>query len=127
MISRISHLASRHLQRFTLSRYLSSTTKLTDNKEFTTTLLLPKTSFVLRPNPKQIDNFYRKLTCDDLYRWQVSDLACILLLKVNRLNSGTMQRVLYSFCMMDHLTPMEICTWVPQTSSTPVKKKLITF
>lgn len=68
MTTRISHLSSRHLQKSTLSRYLSS---YVDNKTFTKTLLLPKTSFVLRPDPKQIDGLYRKLTCDDLYRWQV--------------------------------------------------------
>ena len=74
MAARISHLSSRCLQRSTLSRYLSS---YVDNKAFTKTLLLPKTSFVLRPDPKQIDSLYRKLTCDDLYRWQVSGLGCI--------------------------------------------------
>ena len=70
----ISHLSSRHLQRFTPSRYFSS---YVDNKAFTKTLLLPKTSFALRPDPKQIDSLYRKLTCDDLYQWQVSNLGCI--------------------------------------------------
>ena len=68
MTTRISYLSSRHLQRFILSRCLSS---YVNNKSFTNTLLLPKTSFILRPDPKQIDSLYRKLTCDDLYRWQV--------------------------------------------------------
>ena len=77
MTARLSHLSSRHLQTFTLSRYLSS---YVDNKAFTKTLLLPKTSFVLRPDPELIDSLYRKLTCDDLYRWQVSDPGCIFFL-----------------------------------------------
>ena len=69
----------RHLQRpITPSAYFSSNANPLDNKAFTKTLLLPKTSFALRPDPKQIDELYRKLTCDDLYRWQVSDLGCIL-------------------------------------------------
>lgn len=77
MTARISYLSSRHLQRFILSRYFSSNANPVDNKAFAKTLLLPKTSFVLRPDPKEIDNLYRKLTCDDLYRWQVGDLGRI--------------------------------------------------
>ncbi|KAF9523263.1 tRNA synthetases class I-domain-containing protein [Crepidotus variabilis] len=41
-----------------------------DNKAFSKTLLLPKTSFKLRPDVKGVEEKYRKLSCDELYQWQ---------------------------------------------------------
>ncbi|KAI6021790.1 tRNA synthetases class I-domain-containing protein [Pisolithus microcarpus] len=49
---------------------LSSGQKL-DSKAFSKTLLLPKTSFPLWPDPSKTEVPFRKKTCDDLYRWQV--------------------------------------------------------
>ncbi|KAI6099470.1 tRNA synthetases class I-domain-containing protein [Pisolithus croceorrhizus] len=49
---------------------LSSGRKL-DPKAFSKTLLLPKTSFPLWPDPSKTEVPFRKKTCDDLYRWQV--------------------------------------------------------
>ncbi|KAI6006964.1 tRNA synthetases class I-domain-containing protein [Pisolithus albus] len=48
---------------------LSSGQKL-DSKAFSKTLLLPKTSFPLWPDPSKTEVPFRKKTCDDLYRWQ---------------------------------------------------------
>lgn len=42
-----------------------------DPKAFSKTLLLPKTSFPLWPDPSKTELPFRKKTCDDLYRWQV--------------------------------------------------------
>jgi isoleucyl-tRNA synthetase len=62
-------------QKKALSRYLSTNAKKTaealDNKAFTDTLLLPKTTFPLRPNFKEIEAAYGDLTRETLYRWQV--------------------------------------------------------
>ncbi|PPQ69799.1 hypothetical protein CVT24_003075 [Panaeolus cyanescens] len=37
---------------------------------FSDTLALPRTSFPLRRDPKDIDEDYQKLSCDELYKWQ---------------------------------------------------------
>jgi isoleucyl-tRNA synthetase len=42
-----------------------------ENKAYSNTLLLPKTPFKLQPDGKDIEAKFRKLTCEDLYRWQV--------------------------------------------------------
>ena len=42
-----------------------------ENKAYSDTLLLPKTPFTLHPNLKEVERKYRKLTCDELYQWQV--------------------------------------------------------
>ncbi|KAI6045227.1 tRNA synthetases class I-domain-containing protein [Pisolithus marmoratus] len=42
-----------------------------NSKAFSKTLLLPKTSFPLWPDPLKTEFPFRKKTCDDLYRWQV--------------------------------------------------------
>ncbi|KAH9477821.1 Isoleucine--tRNA ligase, mitochondrial [Psilocybe cubensis] len=57
------------LRKLNLSRYLSAK-PAADNNTYSNTLLLPKTSFPLRSNPKETDNTYRDLSCDSLYRWQ---------------------------------------------------------
>ena len=44
-----------------------------DSKAYSKTLLLPKTSFPLWSNPPEVENQYRSLTCDSLYRWQVRE------------------------------------------------------
>ncbi|KAF9559444.1 isoleucyl-tRNA synthetase [Agrocybe pediades] len=57
-----------------LARYYSdkpaSSSGNADNKAFSETLLLPKTSFPLRPNLKSVEETYGKLTGESLYRWQ---------------------------------------------------------
>ncbi|KAF7350467.1 hypothetical protein MVEN_01352200 [Mycena venus] len=45
-----------------------------DNHAFAHSLLLPKTSFALRPNPTEIEARYRARTCSDLYKWQSKNL-----------------------------------------------------
>ncbi|KAJ7839606.1 tRNA synthetases class I-domain-containing protein [Mycena olivaceomarginata] len=45
-----------------------------DNHAFAQSLLLPKTSFALRPNPKEIEARHRARTCTDLYKWQFKNL-----------------------------------------------------
>ena len=42
-----------------------------ENRAYSNTLLLPKTPFKLHPDWKEVEKKYRKLTCDELYRWQV--------------------------------------------------------
>lgn len=42
-----------------------------EDKAYSNTLLLPSTSFKLQPDVKEIEKRYRRLTCDELYRWQV--------------------------------------------------------
>ncbi|KAF7349261.1 hypothetical protein MSAN_01715600 [Mycena sanguinolenta] len=45
-----------------------------DNHAFSKSLLLPKTSFALRPNPTETEARYRDRTCTDLYKWQSKNL-----------------------------------------------------
>ncbi|KAF8157025.1 tRNA synthetases class I-domain-containing protein [Crassisporium funariophilum] len=72
------NLPCRH-QKLSVSRYFSTTApcssttdaqKVIDNKAFTKTLLLPKTAFPLRVDPKEIEASFQKLSCDELYKWQ---------------------------------------------------------
>ncbi|KAJ7637112.1 isoleucyl-tRNA synthetase [Roridomyces roridus] len=42
----------------------------TDNHAFAASLLLPKTSFALRPNPTELEARFRDRTCTQLYQWQ---------------------------------------------------------
>ena len=66
------------LSKRVLCRYLSDTppkTPVQDNKAFTKTLLLPKTSFPLRVNPEAAETRFKDLTCDGVYRWQVRPLV----------------------------------------------------
>ncbi|KAH6900891.1 isoleucyl-tRNA synthetase [Coprinopsis sp. MPI-PUGE-AT-0042] len=51
-----------------LHRYYSSSSS--DSKAFAKTLRLPKTSFPLWTNAKEVEAKYRSLTCDKLYQWQ---------------------------------------------------------
>ncbi|KAF9041334.1 tRNA synthetases class I-domain-containing protein [Panaeolus papilionaceus] len=55
-----------------LSRYLSSSNTTAPSKppNFSDTLALPRTSFPLRRDPKEVDVAYQKLSCDELYKWQ---------------------------------------------------------
>ncbi|KAJ3517915.1 hypothetical protein NLJ89_g199 [Agrocybe chaxingu] len=59
-----------------LSRYFSGTSSYAnakaklDNKAFSDTLLLPKTSFKLRQDLKEAEAKYENLTCENLYQWQ---------------------------------------------------------
>ena len=86
-----------------------------DSKAYSKTLLLPKTSFPLWSNPPEVENQYRSLTCDSLYRWQVQEgfwlSGSVVMLTGFRL-SGTTRRALSSFCMTGLLMRMEICIWV---------------
>ena len=66
------------LRKRVLSRYLSDKplkAPVQDNKAFTKTLLLPKTSFPLRVDPEAAEKRFRELTCDGVYRWQVRPLV----------------------------------------------------
>ncbi|TFK19817.1 isoleucyl-tRNA synthetase [Coprinopsis marcescibilis] len=53
-------------------RYTSDVGKSnnSEDKAFAKSLLLPKTSFPLWSNTKEIEGKFRELTCDNLYRWQ---------------------------------------------------------
>ena len=42
-----------------------------DSKAFAKTLQLPDTPFPLFANSKEVEDKYRELTCDKLYKWQV--------------------------------------------------------
>jgi len=62
---------------YSLRGYASSTSdsanakaKL-DSKAFAKTLQLPTTPFPLWANAKEVEDKFRQLTCDQLYRWQV--------------------------------------------------------
>ncbi|KAK7046684.1 tRNA synthetases class I-domain-containing protein [Favolaschia claudopus] len=54
-----------------LARVYSSTV---DNHAFSQSLLLPKTSFALRPNPTEVEARYRARTSTELYQWQSKNL-----------------------------------------------------
>ncbi|KAJ6499704.1 isoleucyl-tRNA synthetase [Mycena vitilis] len=45
-----------------------------DNHAFAQSLLLPTTSFALRPNPAEVEARYQARTCIDLYQWQSKNL-----------------------------------------------------
>ncbi|KAG6331358.1 hypothetical protein ID866_7732 [Astraeus odoratus] len=44
-----------------------------DSKAFSKTLLLPKTTFPLWPDPSKTEVPFRRKTCDELYQWQVQN------------------------------------------------------
>ncbi len=65
------------------SRNLSSDAKYAktvdnEDKAYSNTLLLPKTPFKLQPDLREIEKTYRRLTCDELYRWQVRVLLSLV-------------------------------------------------
>ncbi|KAJ7234625.1 isoleucyl-tRNA synthetase [Mycena haematopus] len=68
-----SQKCRRHIQN---SAFLSGTRRSStvDNHAFANSMLLPKTSFALRPNPTEIEARYRARTCTDLYKWQSKNL-----------------------------------------------------
>ena len=90
---------------------LSATSKAT--KAFSSTLLLPKTTFPLKhQQPHLIEEQYRQRTCDELYRWQVNDsrkFPCVF--SCVQFRPPTME-VAFSSYMMVHRMPTVICTWV---------------
>ena len=55
-----------------LARYASTAV---DNKAFSKTLLLPKTTFPQWTDPNKTEKALREKTCDGLYRWQVALIA----------------------------------------------------
>ncbi|EAU81428.2 isoleucyl-tRNA synthetase [Coprinopsis cinerea okayama7 len=63
-----THLLSRAHQQ--PQRYSSSDSKKNDSKAFAKSLLLPKTTFPLWADAKEVEGRYRDLTCDQLYNWQ---------------------------------------------------------
>ena len=63
-----------HYRQFSFTRSsLSEAKPSVDNKAFSKTLLLPKTSFPLRNHPSK-DEALQARTCDDLYKWQVGTI-----------------------------------------------------
>jgi isoleucyl-tRNA synthetase len=83
------------------------------SKAYSKTLLLPKTSFPLRPLPSESEVSFRQKTCDDLYKWQVRDpVPMTLLLPDVYFCSGITHKGHFSCCTTVHRTLTDIYTWV---------------
>ena len=84
----------------------------TENKAYSDTLLLPKTHFKLHPDLKEVERKYRKLTCDELYRWQVWGTCHWIQKRYSCLFSGRMQKDLSLSCLTDLHMLMVTYIWV---------------
>ncbi|KAJ7145346.1 tRNA synthetases class I-domain-containing protein [Mycena crocata] len=65
--------ASSHRSRSRIPNYASISRAryaTSDNHAFSQSLLLPNTSFPLRPNPTEVEARFRARTCTELYQWQ---------------------------------------------------------
>ncbi|KAI0037150.1 tRNA synthetases class I-domain-containing protein [Vararia minispora EC-137] len=61
--------------RVPLVRHASTKQPSAEDKAYSHTLLLPKTSFSQWSNPGQTESLLRRKTCDDLYRWQQENVS----------------------------------------------------
>jgi hypothetical protein len=104
-------LAHFRFHRLTATRY-ASTKPSADNKAFSNTLLLPKTSFSQWPDLETTEAVLRTKTCDDLYRWQVLRPLYICLRDTNALSkcSNIMSLVPHLCSTMARRTPTEAST-----------------
>src|ERR1700761_7309275 len=62
---------------------LSISRKMSSDKSYSSTLLLPKTSFPLRTGGAKHDEQFRAKSCAQLYEWQV----CLALFNLSRLSN----------------------------------------
>jgi len=90
----------------------SSGKQAVDNKAFSQTLLLPKTSFKLRQDVKEAEHMYGKLTGEELYRWQVCGIESQTSSRTKCDTSGRTRKDRYSYYTMALHTPMATCIWV---------------
>lgn len=82
-----------------------------DNKSFSKTLRLPKTSFPLWTDPSKSEAPFQERTGEKLYRWQVLIHQCDCYARIdNETLSGRMQQAPYSYSMMARRTPMATFT-----------------
>ena len=82
-----------------------------ENNVYSSTLLLPKTPFKLKPDAKDIETRYRKLTCEDLYRWQVRLIGYATIF-YDVMSSGKMLKDHFSYYTTDLLTLTASFIWV---------------
>ena len=65
-----------HGRRYYAAEALDAAAKAkADSKAFAKTLQLPNTPFPLFANAKEVEDKYRELTCDKLYKWQVCGVS----------------------------------------------------
>jgi isoleucyl-tRNA synthetase len=99
-------------KRFSSSVRFNSAKQAVDNKSFSKTLHLPKTSFPLWTDPSKSEVPFQERTGEGLYRWQVLVYHHDTFRSFDNNSSGKTPKARCLYSMMAHRMPMAIFIWV---------------
>ena len=119
-VNSLGQFPGQSMQRWTVKqwiqacRYLRCYAQSTEDKAFSKTLLLPKTSFPLRSDPAKSELPFRKKTTEDLYLWQV---RCTTLASPIHVSKLIYIERKYSWTSLRPARWSAVCKWEPDRKS----------